>query len=84
MQKPVAILAHSFRFPGTTQENFWNDLLANKNLITTVEKSRWEHAAFFHPDRRHPGTSYTFSAGSIGDISGFDAAFLVFRLVKPR
>ena len=81
MQNRVAIIGHSFRFPGTSKQNFWNDLLAQKNLITQVEASRWPQENFLHPDKRHPGTSYTFAAGSIGDIAGFDAAFFG---ISPR
>ncbi|GAB6142395.1 type I polyketide synthase [Methylosoma difficile] len=81
MQKRVAIIAYSFRFPGTDKQNFWNDLLAKRDLITEVDPSRWCQEKFLHPDKRHAGTSYTFAAGSLGDVSGFDAAFFG---ISPR
>jgi len=81
MQNRVAIIGYSFRFPGTCKQTFWNDLLAHKNLVSQVEASRWPQENFLHPDKRHPGTSYTFAAGSIGDVSGFDAAFFG---ISPR
>ncbi len=81
MQNRVAIIGYSFRFPGTSKQTFWNDLLAQKDLITQVEASRWPQENFLHPDKRHPGTSYTFAAGSIGDVAGFDAAFFG---ISPR
>ena len=34
-----------------------------------------------HPLKSSPGTSYTFAAGSLGDIAGFDAAFFG---ISPR
>lgn len=82
MTKRVAIIGAAHRFPGTTPETFWQDLQAEKDLVTEVAADRWSHDAFLHPDKRHPGTSVTFAAGSLGDISGFDAEFLVFRPAK--
>lgn len=81
MHKRVALIAYSLRFPGTTTQNLWNDLIAKKDLVTEVDSSRWSKDTFLHPDKRHPGTSYTFAAGSLGDISGFDAAFFG---ISPR
>lgn len=81
MTKRVAIIGAAHRFPGTTPETFWQDLQAEKDLVTQVAPDRWSHEAFWHPDKRHPGTSVTFAAGSLGDISGFDAAFFG---ISPR
>ncbi|AVI62959.1 type I polyketide synthase [Halomonas sp. GFAJ-1] len=81
MTKRVAIIGAAHRFPGTTPETFWQDLQAEKDLVTQVAPDRWSHDAYWHPDKRHPGTSVTFSAGSLGDISGFDAAFFG---ISPR
>ncbi|MBB3230180.1 type I polyketide synthase [Halomonas stenophila] len=81
MTKRVAIIGAAHRFPGTTPETFWQDLQAEKDLVTRVAEDRWSQAAHQHPDKRHPGTSVTFAAGSLGDISGFDAAFFG---ISPR
>ena len=81
MTKRVAIIGAAHRFPGTTPETFWQDLQAEKDLVTQVATDRWSHDAFWHPDKRHPGTSVTFAAGSLGDISGFDAEFFG---ISPR
>ncbi|NYT74386.1 type I polyketide synthase [Halomonas sp. QX-2] len=81
MTKRVAIIGAAHRFPGTTPETFWQDLQAEKDLVTEVAADRWSHDAFLHPDKRHPGTSVTFAAGSLGDISGFDAEFFG---ISPR
>lgn len=80
-RKRVAILGTSFRMPGTTPAEFWPMLLAGKNLVTEVAADRWSKDAFWHPDRSNRGTSYTFAAGSIGDIAGFDASFFG---ISPR
>ena len=71
----VALVGQAFRFPSTTRSTYWNDLLQHRNLITEVDASRWSLPAFKHANKSHPGTSYTFAAGSIGDVSRFDAAF---------
>ncbi len=81
MAKRVAVIGLSFRFPGTNQQTYWSDLLAGKDLVTEVDPQRWAKDAYLHPDKSHPGTSYTFSAGTIGDITRFDAAFFG---ISPR
>ena len=61
----------SFRLPGTTQALFWDDLLAGRDLVTQVDPTRWASSVYFHPNKAHPGSAYTFAAGSIGDAAGF-------------
>ena len=79
--RKVAIVATSFRMPGTTPARFWDDLLAGRDLVTQVDASRWSTSAYLHPSKSHPGTAYTFAAGSIGDVKGFDAGFFA---ISPR
>jgi phthiocerol/phenolphthiocerol synthesis type-I polyketide synthase C len=81
IMRKVAIVATSFRMPGTTPARFWDDLLAGRDLVTEVEPSRWAAAAYLHPNKDHPGSAYTFAAGSLGDVSGFDAGFFA---ISPR
>lgn len=81
MSKRIAIIGYSFRLPSTDKEHLWQDLLHGRNLITEVEHQRWSMEAFLHPDKNHPGTSYTFKAGSVGDVSLFDASFFG---ISPR
>ncbi|WP_251865917.1 type I polyketide synthase [Achromobacter sp. Marseille-Q4962] len=81
MAKRVALIGLSFRFPGTDTQNYWPDLLQGRDLVTEVHPSRWSADAYRHPLREHPGTAYTHAAGSLGDISGFDAAFFG---ISPR
>ncbi len=79
--KRVAIIGMSFRMPGGAGDSLWPALLEGRDLVTTVEASRWAKEPLFHPRRSEPGASYSFAAGSIGDISGFDAAFFG---ISPR
>jgi phthiocerol/phenolphthiocerol synthesis type-I polyketide synthase C len=67
--------------PGTTSARFWDDLLAGRDLVTQVDPGRFAAPSYLHPNKAHPGTSYTFAAGSIGDVAGFDAGFFA---ISPR
>ena len=78
---PVAVIGFSFRMPGGTDEALWQALLAGRDLVTAVEPDRWAQESLLHPNKSEPGTSYTFAAGSIGDVAGFDAAFFG---ISPR
>src|ERR1700733_10207628 len=78
---PVAVIGFSFRMPGGTDEALWQALLAGRDLVTSVEADRWSQDTLLHPNKTEPGTSYTFAAGSIGDVAGFDAGFFG---VSPR
>lgn len=81
MNRRVAIIGYSFKFPQTSPATFWQDLLDRKDFITQVDPTRWAQQPYLHPDSKHPGTTYTFKAGSLGDISGFDAEFFG---ISPR
>jgi acyl transferase domain-containing protein/NADPH:quinone reductase-like Zn-dependent oxidoreductase/acyl carrier protein/NADP-dependent 3-hydroxy acid dehydrogenase YdfG len=84
---PIAIVGIANRLPGpggdalTTSRSLWQALLQGKSLISSVEQSRWGQDALLHPRRAEPGSAYTFAAGSIGDVAGFDAAFFG---ISPR
>ncbi len=60
MAKRVAIVGMSFRFPSTNTQQYWNDLLEGKDLVTEVAPDRWSRDAYLHPGKEHPGTAYTF------------------------
>ncbi|MBL8396559.1 MAG: type I polyketide synthase [Candidatus Accumulibacter sp.] len=81
MTTRVAITGYSFRLPGTTADTYWQDLLEGRDLVGEVPADRWAFDTFLHPQKTHPGTSYTFSAGSIGDVANFDAGFFG---ISPR
>lgn len=81
MGKRVAVVGMSFRLPDTDSANYWPDLLSGRDLVTHVDPRRWESDAYLHPGKSHPGTAYTFAAGSIGDVSTFDPEFFS---ISPR
>ena len=80
-RSPVAVVGLSFRMPGARGEALWQALLAGKNLVSEVPADRWTQDSLLHPNKGEPGTSYTFAAGSIGDVAGFDAGFFG---ISPR
>jgi phthiocerol/phenolphthiocerol synthesis type-I polyketide synthase C len=72
---PIAVIGFSFRMPGGTDKALWQALLAGHELVTSVESNRWPRH-LLHPNKVEPGTGpYTFAAGSIGNVAGFDAVF---------
>ncbi|MBU2759588.1 SDR family NAD(P)-dependent oxidoreductase [Acidithiobacillus sulfurivorans] len=80
--KKVAIIGYASRLPQCRDKgSFWQHLLMGDDLITQVAEDRWAQEYLQHPQRSHPGTSVTFAAGSLGEVSGFDAGF--FR-ISPR
>jgi len=81
MSRRVAIVGLAFRFPGTTAQTYWSDLLGARSLVTQVDPQRWPLEAFLHPDPKHPGSAYTRAAGCVGDVAGFDADFFG---ISPR
>ena len=82
MVKKVAIVGRSFRLPDhTNKNNYWENLNSGKDLVTQVNSDRWSFDTYLHPSKQHPGTSYTFAAGSLGDVSQFDAQFFG---ISPR
>ena len=81
MQKKIAIVGFAFRLPGGNDAQLWEALCEGRDLVTRVESSRWAQEAYLHPRKSEPGCSYTFAAGSVGDVKGFDAAFFG---ISPR
>ena len=82
MVKKVAVIGFSFRLPQqTTKNNYWDKLISGLDLVTEVDAKRWSFDTYLHPSKQNPGTSYTMAAGSLGDISLFDAQFFG---ISPR
>ncbi|WP_430233561.1 SDR family NAD(P)-dependent oxidoreductase [Paraburkholderia tropica] len=83
MNSKIAIVGMSCRFPGGVQgpEEFWNLLEGEKDAITQIPADRFGTEFYQHPSKREPGKSYTFAAGVLDDVAGFDAAFFG---ISPR
>src|SRR3984885_8983423 len=79
---PIAVTGFSFRLPGGgSDESLWQALFSGRDVVSSVEADRWNQDSLLSPNKAEPGTSYTFAAGSIGDIAGFDASFFG---ISPR
>ncbi|WP_295390665.1 type I polyketide synthase [uncultured Thiodictyon sp.] len=78
----LAIVGGAFRFPGaSTRGALWEMLIGGRDAISRVAADRFAQEVFEHPRKSEPGTSYTFAAGSLGDVAGFDAEFFG---ISPR
>ncbi|WP_144107295.1 type I polyketide synthase [Paraburkholderia sp. BCC1886] len=83
MEKKIAIIGIACRFPGGVKgpDEFWKLLCDERDAVTVVPPGRFGTAYHQHPSKREPGKSYTFAAGVLDDVAGFDAAFFG---VSPR
>ncbi|HVI29424.1 SDR family NAD(P)-dependent oxidoreductase [Hansschlegelia sp.] len=71
----LAIVGRSCRLPGANDvESFWSLLSEGRCAVTSVGEDRWNHARYLHPRKGEPGKTYTFAAGVLDDIWGFDPA----------
>ena len=74
-QSEVAIVGHACRMPGARNSNsFWHLLNTNRCSVTWITPERFPTRPYHHPSLGQKGRSYTFAAGVIDDIWGFDAA----------
>ncbi|NOG70432.1 type I polyketide synthase [Roseicella sp. DB1501] len=70
---PIAIIGAACRLPGAPDlAAYWRLLAEGRDAVTSVPADRFAQAAFLHPRRGEPGKSYTFAAGTLGDVAGFD------------
>jgi phthiocerol/phenolphthiocerol synthesis type-I polyketide synthase C len=78
----IAIVGWSGRFPGANSiSDLWSLLLEGRCAVTQVPAERFSLTRFGHPRRQERGKSYTFAAGVLDDIWGFDPS--VFG-ISPR
>ncbi|RZF26938.1 SDR family NAD(P)-dependent oxidoreductase [Paraburkholderia sp. UYCP14C] len=83
MTKQIAIVGMACRFPGHVEnpEDFWALLRDETDAVTQVPADRFGTEFYQHPSKREAGKSYTFSAGVLDDVAGFDASFFG---ISPR
>ncbi|MGF6916163.1 SDR family NAD(P)-dependent oxidoreductase [Paraburkholderia sp. 40] len=83
MTKQIAIVGMACRFPGHVEspEDFWALLRDEIDAVTQVPADRFGTEFYQHPSKREAGKSYTFSAGVLDDVAGFDASFFG---ISPR
>ena len=67
------VIGQACRLPGAEDIKAFRSLLQDgKCAVTSVPQDRWNHDLFLHPQPGTKGKSYTFAAGVIDDIWGFD------------
>lgn len=73
----VAIVGMACRYPMSENvDAFWENLKAGRDCVTEVPPERWSaHPDWYHPDPRHPHTSYSKWGGFLDRIDAFDALF---------
>jgi phthiocerol/phenolphthiocerol synthesis type-I polyketide synthase C len=78
----IAIVGWSGRFPGAGSiSDLWSLLLEGQCAVSRVPDDRFSLQRFGHPRRQERGKSYTWAAGILDDIWGFDPS--VFG-ISPR
>ena len=81
-QTQIAVIGRACRLPGAKSvERLWSLLSEGRCAVTEIPSDRWSRERFYHPRGNERGRSYTWSAGVLDDIWGFDPA--VFG-ISPR
>ena len=82
VRKDVAVVGRSCRLPGAPDiSRLWDLLEAGRCVVSQIPADRWPQSRFGHPRTKERGRSYTWAAGVLDDIWGFDPG--VFR-ISPR
>ncbi|GGB49000.1 type I polyketide synthase [Roseibium aquae] len=78
----INILGYSNRLPGANSpSDFWSLLETGTCAVTQVTPDRWPLARFGNPNAAAPGKAYTWAAGQLDDVWGFDPSFFG---ISPR
>jgi acyl transferase domain-containing protein len=79
----IAIIGVACRFPGsvTNLDEFWRLLRDERDVVTEIAADRFGTDYYLHPSPSAAGKSYSFAAGVLDDIAGFDANFFS---ISPR
>ena len=72
--EPIAIIGAAAKLPGAPDLAAFAALLRQGvDAVTEVPAERFDKTRWYHPRPGEAGRSYSFAAGTIGDIKGFDA-----------
>ncbi|GGE76548.1 SDR family NAD(P)-dependent oxidoreductase [Stappia taiwanensis] len=78
----TAITGFAARLPGaSTPDEFWSLLTEGRCSVGEISEDRFDKRRFFHPRPNTAGRSFTFAAGQIDDVWGFDPGFFG---ISPR
>ncbi|WP_209006602.1 type I polyketide synthase [Labrenzia sp. THAF82] len=78
----INILGYSTRLPGANDSGeFWSLLKNGECAVSSVSPERWPLTRFSHPSQSTSGKTYTWAAGQLDDVWGFDPSFFG---ISPR
>jgi phthiocerol/phenolphthiocerol synthesis type-I polyketide synthase C len=78
----ISIIGRACRLPGASSaDELWKVLAQGRCTVSRIPKDRWPQERLIHPRPKERGRSYTWAAGILDDIWGFDPA--VFG-ISPR
>lgn len=78
----IAVVGYGCRLPQANSiDAFWQVLKSNQCVVTSVDADRWDLERFGHPNPNTLGKSYTWAAGQLDDVWGFDPGFFG---ISPR
>ncbi|MCL6285141.1 SDR family NAD(P)-dependent oxidoreductase [Ruegeria sp. 2012CJ41-6] len=79
----IAIVGVGCRFPGgiDSPENYWDVLMAQRDVISEVPTDRWDVNALYDPDPERAGKITTRFGGWLDDVDRFDPKFFS---ISPR
>ncbi|MEV7171529.1 beta-ketoacyl synthase N-terminal-like domain-containing protein [Streptomyces sp. NPDC093224] len=81
---PIAVIGMGCRLPGAADpEQFWEVLLAGRDLVTEVPADRWDVSSLYSPDGG-PGRSQSKWGGFLDDAALFDPEFFGFDAEAAR
>ena len=80
--REIAIVGRACRLPGAPNcTELWDLIRDGRCAVSTIPAGRWPFSRHGHPSSSSAGRSYTWAAGVLPDIWGFDPG--VFR-ISPR
>ena len=74
--RDIAVIGMSGRFPGAESiEEFWDNTIQNKDLITEIPKDRWDWKEIYGDPNEDHNTTLVNAGGFLKNIRRFDAEF---------
>ena len=72
-RQDIAVVGRACRLPGARSIcDLWTLLCEGRCSVTEIPSDRWSHERLLHPRIAERGRTYTFAAGVLDDIWGFD------------